>query len=118
MITTKRILLCALCVLAAGAAYAQVQTGSITGLVTDSSGAVLPGATVSLSGEKLIGGVQTQITDATGNYRFDRLPPGAYNVKFELSGFRTIERDDIRVSASFVATFSPSTPNRTCNRPC
>ena len=107
MITTKRILLCALCVLAAGAAYAQVQTGSITGLVTDSSGAVLPGATVSLSGEKLIGGVQTQITDATGNYRFDRLPPGAYNVKFELSGFRTIERDDIRVSASFVATVSP-----------
>src|SRR6266851_1592039 len=107
MITTKRISLCAVCVLAAAAAYAQVQTGSITGVVTDSSGAVLPGATVSLSGEKLIGGVQTQITDATGNYRFDRLPPGAYNVKFELSGFRTIERDDIRVSASFVATVSP-----------
>ena len=66
MITLRRILLCALCVLAAATAYAQVQTGSIVGLVTDSSNAVLPGATVSLSGERLIGGVQTQVTDATG----------------------------------------------------
>ncbi len=94
-------------VLAAPGARAQVQTGSITGVVTDTSSAVLPGVSVSLSGEKLIGGVQTKVTDATGNYRFDRLPPGAYNVKFELQGFKTIERQGIRVNASFVATVSP-----------
>src|SRR6185436_11561128 len=104
MITLRRILLCALCVLAAATAYAQVQTGSIVGLVTDSSNAVLPGVTVSMSGERLIGGVQTQVTDATGAYRFDRLPPGGYNLKFELQGFRGVDRTDIRISASFVAT--------------
>src|SRR5437773_2125505 len=104
MITTRRIGLCALCVLAAATVYAQVQTGSITGLVADSSGAVLPGATVSLSGEKLIGGIQTQVTDATGSYRFDRLPPGSYRIRFELQGFKTVDRDGILVNASFVAT--------------
>ncbi len=90
--------------LAAPAAIAQVQTGSITGIVTDASSAVLPGVTVTLTGEKLIGGAATQITEATGAYRFDRLPPGTYVVKFELQGFRTITRDDIRINASFVAT--------------
>jgi carboxypeptidase family protein/TonB-dependent receptor-like protein len=98
--------LAALYVLAAAPVDAQqvLQTGSIVGVVTDSSNAILPGVTVSLSGERLIGGVQTQVTDSTGAYRFDRLPPGAYHLKFELQGFRTMERDDIRMSASFVAT--------------
>src|SRR5262249_44617699 len=85
-------------------AAAQVQTGSITGTVTDASSAVLPGVTVTLTGEKLIGGAQTQVSDTTGAYRFDRLPPGAYTVKFELQGFKTVTRDDIRINAAFVAT--------------
>src|SRR5580765_5191833 len=93
-----------LIMLAATAAHAQVQTGSIAGIATDTSNAVMPGVTVSLSGDKLIGGVQTQTTDTSGAYRFDRLPPGSYQVKFELQGFRTIERTDIAISASFVAT--------------
>ena len=46
-----------LCMLATTAAYAQVQTGSIAGVATDSSNAVMPGVTVSVSGDKLIGGV-------------------------------------------------------------
>src|SRR5207302_275910 len=50
------------------------------------------------------GGVQSQTTDTAGAYRFDRLPPGSYRVKFELQGFRSIDRDDIRISAAFVAT--------------
>ena len=86
---------------------AQAQTtGSITGIVTDASGAVLPGVTITLSGERLIGGNQTQVTDATGSYRFDRLVPGSYNVKFELQGFRTVDRPDVRISAAFVATIN------------
>jgi hypothetical protein len=97
----------AVALLAAPNARAQAQTGSITGVVADTSGGILPGVTVSVSGEKLIGGVQTQVTDASGNYRFDRLPPGSYNVKFELQGFKTVERQGIRITALFVATVSP-----------
>src|SRR5215475_6592333 len=93
-----------LLVLAVPAALAQVQTGSITGTITDTSNAVLPGVNVTLSGERLIGGEQTQVSDATGTYRFDRLSPGAYVVKFELQGFRGVTREDIRISAAFVAT--------------
>src|SRR5437879_1517975 len=101
----RRIVLVSLsAVLAAGTAHAQVQTGSITGIVTDSSSAVMPGVTVSLAGDKLIGGTQVETTDASGSYRFDRLPPGSYRVKFELQGFRSIDRADIVVNASFVAT--------------
>ena len=100
----RRAVLGMLCMLATTTAFAQVQTGSIAGVATDASNAVMPGVTVSISGDKLIGGVQTQTTDAAGAYRFDRLPPGTYSVKFELQGFRSIDRADIAISASFVAT--------------
>jgi hypothetical protein len=93
--------------LSASGAFAQVQTGSIAGVVSDTSNAVLPGVTVTLTGEKLIGGAQVQATDGSGSYRFDRLPPGSYTVKFELQGFKTIERSDVAISAAFVATVSP-----------
>jgi hypothetical protein len=108
MKAVSRILFCALSLMVAASASAQVQTGSIVGVASDPSNAVLPGVTVSLSGERLIGGVQTQVTDSTGAYRFDRLPPGAYSVKFELQGFKTVTRDDIRVSAAFTATVNSS----------
>jgi hypothetical protein len=89
-----------------GSVAAQVDTGSITGVVTDRSGAVLPGVTVSVSGATLIGGVRTQTTDAAGAYRFDRLPPGSYLVRYELVGFKTLERTDVRVNAAFTATLN------------
>ncbi len=83
---------------------AQISTGAVTGTVTDSGGGVLPGVTVSLSGDRLIGGSQTQVTDATGVYRFDRLPPGAYSLKLELQGFKSVERPGVHVDAAFTAT--------------
>ncbi len=83
---------------------AQITTGSITGTVTDNSGGILPGVTVTLSGARLIGGPQTQSTDSTGKYRFDRLAPGTYSVKFELQGFKSVERREIAISATFTAT--------------
>jgi Carboxypeptidase regulatory-like domain len=98
---------CAALLLGTYTAHAQVLTGSITGVVADTSGAVLPGVNVTVSGDRLIGGPQTQVTDATGAYRFDRLVPGAYNVKFELQGFKTVDRPDVRLNAGFVATISP-----------
>jgi carboxypeptidase family protein len=83
---------------------AQVTTGSLVGTVTDETGAVLPGVTVTMSGETLIGGPQVEVTAASGEYRFERLPPGVYNVRFELPGFKSIERADIHISATFTAT--------------
>jgi hypothetical protein len=99
-------LVCLFVLVAATAANAQVQTGSIVGGVSDGSGAVLPGVTVTLTGDRLIGGAQNVSTDANGNYRFDRLPPGNYVVKFELQGFRTVERAGVVVNAAFTATIN------------
>lgn len=98
-------LTCMAIFLATPLAYAQT-TGSITGTVTDDSGAVLPGATITLTSDRLIGGPQTQVSGSDGTYRFDRLSPGAYNVKFELQGFRAVDRPDVRISAAFVATIN------------
>src|SRR5688572_13146946 len=108
MTIVRRVFLFACMALLLGAplAHAQTTTGSITGSVTDASGAVLPGVTITLSSDRLIGGPQTQISDTTGTYRFDRLVPGSYHVKFELQGFRTVERPDVRISAAFVATIN------------
>ena len=101
-----RVVLGVLCVLAAATADAQVVNGSITGTVSDTGGGVLPGVNVTLTGDRLIGGSETQITDATGTYRFDRLSPGTYTVKFELQGFKGILREGIVVNAAFVATIN------------
>ncbi len=76
---------------------AQTITGALRGIVTDSSGAVLPGATVELTGEAQIGGAQTVVTDSNGQFRFANLMPGAYAIKASLEGFKTILRDGLRV---------------------
>ncbi len=83
----RRILLGALLVAFAGAGIASAQSlvGTITGTVADQQGALLPGVTVTLTGKT---GAQTQVTDATGQYRFIGLNPGSYTVRAELSGFR------------------------------
>jgi hypothetical protein len=91
---TLLILLAAAVLLGPSAAFAQIgQTATLTGTVTDSSGGVLPGVTVTVSGEALIGGVRTAVTDENGVYRFPSLPPGTYTVKVELSGFRTVTQE-------------------------
>jgi hypothetical protein len=75
-------------------AIAQIgQTATLTGTVTDASGAVLPGVTVTVTGEAVIGGSRTAVTDGNGVYRFPALPPGTYTVKVELTGFRTITQE-------------------------
>ncbi|MCC7125493.1 MAG: TonB-dependent receptor [Acidobacteria bacterium] len=102
----RRMMAAALCLLLGTTVEAQVQTGSITGVVSDTSSAVLPGVNVTVSGERLIGGPQSVVSDANGGYRFDRLPPGSYTVKFELTGFKAVEQPNIQISAAFVATIN------------
>ena len=60
------------------------QTGTLAGIVRDSQGAVLPGATVTVSSDALIGGARTVITGESGAYQLAGLPPGSYIVAYEL----------------------------------
>jgi hypothetical protein len=83
--------------------WAQTETGTISGTLTDQSGAVLPGVTATLSSAALIGGVRTTVTNEGGFYKFIALPPGSYDLKFELAGFGTVSRPGVRITANFAA---------------
>src|SRR6202047_381196 len=70
------------------AAIAQLQTGNLYGKVSDQTGAVLPGVTVTLdTGEA----AQVQVTNAQGEFRFLSLAPAAYKIKAELQGFSPVD---------------------------
>src|SRR5688572_11732365 len=89
----ERWLACLVTLLALSAVelYAQSTTGRISGTVTDASGAVLPGATVSVTQEGT-GLTRSAIADEKGAYVFVSLPTGAYTVAAELSGFQKAVR--------------------------
>ena len=82
------------------AAVAQQLTGTMAGVVKDSQGAVVPGVTITASSETLTGGARTAVTDETGNYQFTALPPGVFNVSFEMAGFKTLKRERVTIQAS------------------
>src|SRR5215831_8206545 len=78
-------------VLLCAPAYAQT-LGTITGEVKDSTGAVVPGATVSVT-NKATNATRTTVSNAVGLYDFPALQPGLYTLKTELDGFKTAARD-------------------------
>jgi hypothetical protein len=95
------ILACSLIAAVVGAfqvqqAQAQEFRGRINGVVTDESGAILPGVTVTANSPALIQ-PQVATTGEDGNYRLIALPPGLYIVSFEISGFQTVKQENIRV---------------------
>ncbi|RPI53065.1 MAG: hypothetical protein EHM55_14915, partial [Acidobacteria bacterium] len=74
--------------------------GAIAGTVTDASGAVLPGATVTLtSAQGTVGGNQEALTDERGAYQFLRLVPGTYSVRAVLQGFRPFTQAGVIVNS-------------------
>ena len=77
---------------------------SITGVVRDTSGAVLPGVSVEASSDVLIEKVRSAVTDETGQYRITELRPGTYTVTFTLSGFNSLRREGLELTGSFTAT--------------
>jgi hypothetical protein len=91
-----RLSLCLALLCAAVPSSAQEFRGRINGTVTDNTGAVLPGVTVTATSPALIQ-PQVQVTGGQGEYRFLALPPGVYEVLFELPGFQTVRREGIRV---------------------
>ena len=78
-----------------GIAAAQETTGTLTGTVKDSQGLAVPGATVTVTGPQ---GSRNATTDAEGRFQVPFLVPAAYDVKAELSGFKTVDVQDVAVS--------------------
>jgi hypothetical protein len=89
-----------LIVLLPAGAFAQA---SITGVVKDASGAVLPGVTVEAASPVLIEKVRTAVTDGTGQFRIVDLRAGTYTVTFALPGFSSVKREGIELEGSFTA---------------
>src|SRR5215813_5641367 len=99
----RRILFVLAAMLTPWTAYAQI-SASISGLVRDAQGAVVPGVTVEAASPVLIEKVRTAVTDGTGQYRILDLRPGTYTVTFTLTGFATVKREDLLLPADFVST--------------
>src|SRR5215510_10147398 len=91
--------------LAPAAALAQTaSSGAIAGEVKDTTGAVLPGVTVEAASPALIEKVRTAVTDSQGQYKIVELRPGTYAVTFSLTGFSTVKREGLDLTAGFTAT--------------
>src|SRR2546428_2572706 len=96
----RRLLVLITCIALSSTWAVAQQTGVLSGVVRDAQGGVLPGVTISITSPALIGGARTITTSETGNYQFTGLPPGAYEVKYELSGVSALRREDIRVQVA------------------
>jgi hypothetical protein len=71
------------------------QTGTLAGTVRDAQGAVLPGAAITLTSAALIGNTRTTVSSASGGYQVSALPPGTYEVGFDLTGFTLVKRNAV-----------------------
>src|SRR5689334_2030658 len=92
----RRTVLLLLALLSPGFAYAQA-TGAIAGVVSDESGAVMPGVTVDIT-NVATGQTRTATTGGDGYYSVPQVQPGSYTVKATLSGFKEVTRTGISVS--------------------
>jgi Carboxypeptidase regulatory-like domain len=90
-------------VVLAFATSAAAQDAGIIGQVTDDSGAVMPGVTVTATSPALQVPSVVAVTDEKGEYRLSPLPIGTFAVEYSLSGFQSVKRDGIRLTVGFTA---------------
>ena len=89
--------------LSAASLSAQVVTGAITGRITDTTGAVIPGATVQVQNVET--GLSRSVqSDAGGRYVVRNLPVGSYTVTLQQSGFQTVVRSGITLTVGSEVT--------------
>jgi hypothetical protein len=93
----------ALVLAVAAPAFAQIDQGRLTGTVTDAQNAVLPGVTVTAKSPALIG-TRSVITEADGKYSMASLPSGEYELTFELAGFQTFKRSNLKLGLGQILT--------------
>src|SRR5215468_2604356 len=99
-LTAKVLLLAAMSLLPL-AANAQ---SALTGVVKDTSGAVLPGVTVEAASPALIEKTRSTITDESGGFKIVDLRPGVYSLTFTLEGFSTVKREGLELPSNFTMT--------------
>jgi len=99
---TKSVLLTLACLCFVPAA-ARAQS-TLTGVVKDTSGAVLPGVTVEAASPVLIEKIRVGSTDENGGYRLVDLRPGTYTLTFTLGGFSTVKREGLELPSDFTMT--------------
>jgi hypothetical protein len=88
------------------AGQTQITTGVIRGVVSDSTGAVLPGVAVDAMNADT-GRTQSRTTDAEGRFVFLQIPPGRYTVTFKLSGFTTLVQDSVDLTVGQSVNLTP-----------
>src|SRR5262245_4190791 len=86
-------------VAAGGVVSGQTTFGMIAGRITDSTGAVLPGATVTVTNIRT-GDKRVVVTNEQGLYRAPNLSPSTYEIRVELQGFRSVLRQGVALSVS------------------
>ena len=84
---------------APGTPVARAQDTAIRGLVTDTTGLMLPGVTVEARNATVGGQMQTTVTDGAGRLTISALQPGTYDVTFTLPGFAPVVRDSVEIGA-------------------
>src|SRR5436189_1868429 len=99
-LTAKLVALAAFCLLPA-TAHAQ---SVLTGVVKDTSGAVLPGVTVEAASPALIEKTRSTVTDESGGFRIVDLRPGIYSLTFSLEGFSSVKREGLELPSDFTMT--------------
>lgn len=92
---------CILCLCAGSVALAQAGRGSISGMVSDPSGAIVPGAQITLLNQAT-GYTQHTVTSTAGLYNFISLNPGVYQVTASQKGFASVAQDKVTVSVDQV----------------
>ena len=89
-----------------GAGVAQTSKGILSGIVRDSTGAAIPGATVTVTNQDT-GETRTVKSESTGAYRVDAISPGSYDVHAEMAGFQKFDAKNVAVHPSVVTSFDP-----------
>jgi hypothetical protein len=98
-------LLCSLALASPAGAQSQAINGTIEGRVEDAQGAVLPGVTITLTHADT-GTERVVVTGPGGDYRAALLPLGSHRLRFELAGFKALERSRVTLSAGQTATIN------------
>jgi hypothetical protein len=96
------IVLFTLAIMVVPGSFGQGITGSITGTVTDTSGAPIAGATVAIR-QQGTDASRTLVTSDVGSYRITQLAPGTYNVRIDKTGFKTFQQENVTLAIDQVA---------------